>query len=194
MERDWLFTCVYITLSLCTIRLSADQKIKAWPLDILRKGTSLILYYNRGLLVKCCIDILLIAKGFYALYRWGLRPGHTQLRVTRLRLLDTCCLFVLCCVLGGCLGYGFERYFRAAYPYMDGLHAMFVLLTYVLLAHKKLEAWVFWWLANGCFIYVFATQWEDLKSRAMLLKYVVYMVLAVDGWRRWYAALRNRAS
>ncbi|MFN7728166.1 MAG: nicotinamide mononucleotide transporter [Bdellovibrio sp.] len=51
----------------------------------------------------------------------------------------------------------------------------------ILMAHRRIECWIYWVIVNLISIWLYATKGVMLIS----LLYVLFLVLAIFGWRAW---------
>ena len=189
-----------MVLSLVTIVLHIREKRSSWELNAVRKMLGLYIYgVLRQLYIKFSFDFCLILYSCYGWYRWGGKKNKKKLRVTRVPLFEYILLFVLGIAGGILLGDLFAYWVPGSKkPYYDGFHTLFVMITYILLAEKKREAWLFWSVANITYIALF---WGDvvdklhskgaLESAQLLCKYVGYIFLGLHGLLKWHRAMQR---
>jgi len=173
-----------VSLALTVILLNAQQKSIGWLLNLLKKGFSFFVFYQKTLYIKCTLDILLGFKSLYGWYQWKhkdrLKDTEKSITTTRLPVLIG---IGITCILGGLLlGKLYNTYTHCSFPYVDGLHAALVLATYSLMAQKKLEAWPIWMVANSLYIPVCWYKGMYLFT----FKYVAYLVAACYGYMKWH--------
>lgn len=78
----------------------------------------------------------------------------------------------------------------AAMPWRDAFIAMFSVAAQVLQARKNVENWPLWLVVNGVAI---ASYWSAALAFTAFL-YLVYLGLAVAGWRAWATAMREQGN
>ena len=74
----------------------------------------------------------------------------------------------------------------AAFPYVDSFTTVAAIVTTYMVARKVLENWLYWFVIDSVSIYVYLERGLALTA----LLFVVYLVLIVVGWRRWWLAWR----
>ncbi|MEM7174261.1 MAG: nicotinamide riboside transporter PnuC, partial [Bacteroidota bacterium] len=115
-----------------------------------------------------------------------------MLKVSRLSGYDFVCIFLSSILLSFGVGYLYSVYTTGKLPYLDAFHAVLILVTYVLLARKKVEAWLFSICAN--LIYVFVCLQTTLGE--LFLKYMLYIILSCYGYYKWrneYLTIENQS-
>lgn len=168
-------------LAFTVIGLQSQQKTLAWPLNIIKKCLSLFVFYNKALYIKCVIDSALILKSCYGWQKW--QGNKTKIK-GQVSILDThqfIAILIASSTIGCIVGYLYSTYTTTSLPYLDALHATLVLAAYILLARKKLQAWIIWILANIIYLPVC---WQK-ATYLFLLKYTLYIGMACYAYYKW---------
>ena len=181
---------VYLILSMVTIFLSVHQKRSMWVINLTRKSLGFYIYYMVGLYVKCTLDVMLLVKSFYGWVNWGTKPNKGSLSPTFLRPMYLLLLVMVVPLATFPLGLLYASYTASKLPYFDAAHAVLVLLTYGLMAQKKIETWPCWIIANLIYIY---TTWR-LDEYLIVIKYVTYIPFGIYGFYQWYGDYREVAA
>ena len=89
-------------------------------------------------------------------------------------------------VSGLLLGYGLAQFALqvapdAAQPYLDGITSSFSVLATFLLVARQLENWLYFIVIDGVYVFIYASTGAYLYLLIML----VYIVVAVYGYRHW---------
>jgi nicotinamide mononucleotide transporter len=173
------------SIALLALLLNVKKSVWGWPLNILKKGFGLIAFFQKELYIKSGVDLILILSSLYAWQQWHMdKKKKTVDKVTRLPLHLSFLLFAASIFSGLLLGYiARARYPSTSFPYLDGLHATTILLTYRLLAKKKLEAWPLFIFST---LIHFPPCWQK-GLYLFVLKYIGYVGIGIYGFFRWYA-------
>lgn len=167
-------------LASIVVFLNTRQKALTWPLNIIKKILSFLVYYSKGLFIKCTLDILLIGKSCYGWHQWKhKRPNSSQVSTIPPYILITS---IPACILSSlALGWLYATYTTCSLPYIDALHAVLVLIAYTLLVHKKLEAWPIWIIANTIYLPVCYHK----ATYLFMIKYTTYIGMSFYGYYKW---------
>ena len=96
---------------------------------------------------------------------------------------------VLFLTLGSALtlsvGWALARFTDGTLPYLDAGLAAASIIGNILLARRRIENWVLWAVVDAVYVALFVE--KGLPASAA--SYVVFLVLAVVGWRTWQQAM-----
>lgn len=168
-------------LAFTIIGLQSQQKTLAWPLNIIKKSLSLLVFYNKALYIKCLVDGMLILKSCYGWKKWQGNKTKVKGQISVLKSNQFIAILIACSLAGYIIGHLYSTYTSASLPYFDALHATLVLATYILLARKKLQAWIIWILANIIYLPVC---WHK-ATYLFLIKYTLYISMACYSYYKW---------
>jgi nicotinamide mononucleotide transporter len=76
---------------------------------------------------------------------------------------------------------------HAAWPYLDSFSTWVSLLATWMVTQLKLENWLYWIAADAIMAWLFAAQ--GYSATAML--FLIYVVIAVFGFREWLTQYRQ---
>ena len=192
-----MWQLVSTVIAFTVVILTTQENGYAWALNILKKVMNFFIYFAGGLYAKCALDLLLIGKSGYGLYRWGYRSNRKAKKdkITTLlpinMLFYTCMALTIWLVLGYALDWAYMTWpkVQGKSPYIDSFHFAGSLINYYLLAHKKREAWIFSLGGQVAYAYLFATGLQPFA-----FKYVGYTILSIRGFYKWHkAAKANQA-
>lgn len=168
-------------LAFIIVVLHTYEKNLAWPLNLLKKLLSMIVFYSKGLYIKCLVDSVLMLNSYYGWNKWRSKGSITKGSIQRLELYHFVRVVVSCVITGVTVGYLYKTYTHCSLPYWDALHAVFVVATYILLAQKKPEAWIFWIFANMIYLPVC---WHK-GTYLFFIKYILYTSMACYAYYKW---------
>lgn len=181
-------------IAFLVVIFTIHEKSFAWILNIIKKLMNFFIYYSKGLYAKITLDLILIIKSGYALYKWGYQPKKTRIKQNISALTMTELLFFTGLAIIGSLLIGFIlNYSYLVWPslqgqnsYKDGFHTACSIINYYLLAQKKREAWLFSLAGQVVYAYLFATGLEPFA-----FKYIGYTFLSMRGFYKWHQAYRK---
>jgi nicotinamide mononucleotide transporter len=70
----------------------------------------------------------------------------------------------------------------AAFPFVDSFTTVAAIVTTFMVARKVLENWIYWFVIDGISVFVYVARGLELTAAL----FVVYLVLIVVGFRRWW--------
>jgi len=79
------------------------------------------------------------------------------------------------------IGYYLSTLYEARLPYLDALVMVFSVMTTVLMARKVMENWLYWIVIDA---FAIALYWQT-GFYVTIVMFLVYLVLAVYGYRNW---------
>ena len=186
---DWFEFTGLVTGLLC-VWLLIRQNVWTWPIGIVYVCISLWVFLQARLYADLGLHVVFLALNCYGWWYW-VRGGSASTDAVPVTTTEPRVLLVLvslamvAALVSGAL---FARFTDADLPYWDNTTTMLSLAAMWLSTRKKLENWVLWFvvdvLATGIYFH------KGLYFYAVL--YLVYIGMAVQGWRAWRADLLPR--
>jgi nicotinamide mononucleotide transporter len=180
----WLEVVAFL-LALLNIVCNALEIHWGWPLSVLASALYAWLFYASGLYGEAGVNVFFALTALWGWWQW-LR-GHRRagdaapLAVVRLAraawprwLLAQALLWLLCAA-------ALARWTDSTVPWADGFVTAGSVLGTVLLGRKYLENWPVWLMVNAASVALFF--YKGLLLTVLL--YLIFLVLAWWGWRRW---------
>lgn len=171
-----------------SIWLATKENVLYWPTGIV----SLVMYtwtfYNAKLYGESILQVVCLVLMIYGWYEW-LRggKGHTELPVSKTPGRAWPLLF-LAGIAGSVLSALLMRRFTDnPAPAIDASILAFSLVAQLMTARKWIENWIFWIVINVVSIYLYI----DRKLYPTAVLYVVLLLLAFDGYRKWKRSLAS---
>jgi nicotinamide mononucleotide transporter len=178
---SWLEIAAMLT-GVWAVWLTAKQNILCFPVGILNVVLYAFLFFSPGVrlyadaLLQCIYVILLI----YGWKKWsGKQNEETVSEKTDSK--SAARLFLLCFSGTILLGYFFDKYTDAAYPWLDSALTSLSLAAQWMVAKKFIENWIVWIAVDIVYVPLFIV--KHLPLTAIL--YLFFLVLAVIGWIAW---------
>lgn len=188
---DWLEFAGLAAGLLC-VWLLIRQNPWTWPVGIVYVCISLWVFLQAKLYADLGLHLVFLALNGYGWWFW-LHGGSTSEDAVPVTTTDPRTLVALvAAAMAAAMASGawFERHTDAALPYWDNTTTMLSLAAMWLSTRKKLENWILWFvvdvLATGIYFY------KGLYFYTAL--YLVYIGMAVMGWRAWRSAMESPAA
>ena len=177
-------------LGVLGVGLMIRQSIWGWPVGLVQVSLYAWIFFEARLYSDSILQLIFIGLQSYGWWHWHQArrdPARVapELPVTRLSVPAAVTLG-----LGGLVATAWwvefmRRSTDAALPHWDAFILMFSVAAQWLQARKILECWLGWIIVNVVAVGVYWT--KDLRLTAGL--YLVFLGLAVWGWRAWRASL-----
>lgn len=171
-------------LGVVSVALMVRQRPLAWPLGLVMVLLYAIVFAQARLYSDMLLQLVYAVLQLYGWRQWH-RGDAPALAVSRLpwprlgRDLAAGLLLTLA------LGLAMSRYTHAQQPWLDAALTGFSLVAQFWMAHKRLACWPLWLLLDAVYVGLFAA----LQMPLTALLYLVFMGLALQGWRSWRASL-----
>ena len=176
---EWIavgFAFAYVVLAI-------RQSAWCWVASVVSSAIFLVLFGRSGLLMQAWLQAFYIAMAFYGWWAWrGAGASGQTLQVTRWPWRWHAIAIAAVTGLSLLNGYVDSRSGAAGFvPYVDALTAWAAVFTTWLVTRKVLENWLYWIVID---LVSSALYWgQGLQATAVL--FVVYAILAVQGYRQW---------
>jgi nicotinamide mononucleotide transporter len=170
-----------VALALIYLILAAARSIVCWA----AAGISSILYikicYDAHLLIETGLQFFYLLMAVVGYFDW--KKNSTQ-QVTDVTLLSSRSLIigVVCCSFSSVfMAYFFEKFTKAAMPWLDAPITVFSVWATWLVIKKKLQNWLLWIVIDLLAVYLYYKR--NLELTALL--YLLYTLLAFIGYYQW---------
>lgn len=168
--------------------LSIKEKIGAWPFFILCYGAYIYISFRSGFYAFGGMNIAFVGIGIYGWYQWAKPKTESTAWIGRTPSKNWAIIAVLIPCGTFLIGWLLASTGEARYPYIDAFATCCAFTAQWMLSKKYIENWLFWITADvvyACFFFM------DRIWTSVLL-FVVFIFLAVKGWREWKAILSNK--
>lgn len=186
MTTDWLFYLEWLgvaTGALC-VWLNSRQNIWGWPVGLVNMVCYTVICWNGQLYAETGLQIFYGITSVYGWYSWAKNKKHnTQHSIEIQKLNPKKWLWVILtgCIFWGVIWWILHRFTNGDVPAWDALTTAFSLVGQYLLAKRYLENWLLWIGVNAVSIGIY--YYKDLHLTAAL--FLVYLFLAIHGYRKW---------
>ena len=176
------FEVVGVVTGILGVWLTTRQKIWCWPVGLVSVVAFIVVFFRAKLYAAMGLQFVYVGLIGYGWYSWLYGgSGHRALVVSRLPRRLVARLSMVGAGVSLVLGFWLGRSTDEALPYLDGFTTSFSLVAQWMQARKYLENWPVW--AAVDVVYVGMSLSQGLTLTAGL--YVVYICLAVLGFRDW---------
>ena len=192
---DWKLTLqiIGIVLGLLYLWLEYKADIRLWLVGLVMPAVHGLLYFKSGLYADCSMQVYYILAGLYGLAVWhrgeGRKESGRKLEISHTPLRAVPVLAIVLAAVQAVIYYVLTRFTDSTVPFWDSLTTAMSIVAMWLLSRKYVEQWLVWLAVDaitaGLYIY------KGIPYTAGL--YMLYCILAVAGWRRWWKMARSSA-
>ena len=174
---------IAVVFSLISVILTVKNNVWCWPVGIVGIFFYMILFLQHNIMGNALLQLLFIAQSAYGWYKWGepskypikwLSGGSRESVVGATGLLVI--LFSIIIQNKG-----------GQNPYLDGSTTALSIMAMLLMAYRKIDAWVLWIIADLIFIGFFYINGLYLSSGI----YVIFLILATLGLFEWKKSIKT---
>lgn len=188
----WNITLIEVlgfVLSLLAIWLAARNKVATWPLQVISSLIYVYLFYVYALPGEATLNFIYCLLALYGW--WGWRPDsphHRAFTIQRMTRQQWLAGLVLGTMATGVLAQWQFKLGITDLPVLDSGVFVFGLIAQYLQARRLLGNWLWWVVIDLVSAGIYG--YKGLYITAVL--YVIFTVLAVQGWRTWRRQLAIR--
>lgn len=176
-----------VALAIAYLVLAIRQNVLCWFAAFLSSLIYLAVFFQARLYMESALQIFYAGMAVYGYYEWKHGGAeHAGVRITtwnpwqHARALGAI-------AFGSVVAGWLLSHTNAAYPYADSFTTTAAILTTYMVARKILENWLYWFVIDGVSVYLYLSR--GLVLTAAL--FVLYLVLIVIGFRRWWLEWRH---
>ena len=177
---EWTAT----SFSIFFLWLLIRRNIYCWPFGILSSLLSIALFIHVKLYSEAILYAFYVFFGVYGWISWSKHLTHQEngvLQIERAAFRSTIGISALVFISALGLGYFWQSYTDASFPYMDAQTTLFALFATWLEARRVFEGWYFWIVLNIASAVIYAL--KGLHIYAVLM--VIYTAMSIYGWWNW---------
>lgn len=169
--------------------LTVKKNKWCFPIGIINVILSCFLFYESRLYADSLQQLVYIPLLIVGWLNWNANTND-EFIVEHLNKKEIVIYFSLFLTSGFLLGYILKAFSNASFPWIDSLATTASFLAQYLIAKKKIENWIIWIAVNVVYIAVYLQ--KDLELYAVL--YLVYLILAIQGYYQWRKHLTEQAA
>ncbi|MEA1990457.1 MAG: nicotinamide riboside transporter PnuC [Pseudomonadota bacterium] len=175
---EWIAASLGITY----VVLAAKESIWCWPAAFASTLIYTVLFWEGQLPMQAILNFYYMGMAVYGFILWQKSNSESSDIVISTRSFKFHALYILTGLVTSILiGYYLSALYEARLPYLDALVMVFSVMTTVLMARKVMENWLYWIVINA---FAIALYWQT-GFYATIVMFLVYLVLAVYGYRNW---------
>ena len=168
--------------------LTVKKNKWCFPIGIINVILSCFLFYESRLYADSLQQLVYIPLLIVGWLNWNANTND-EFAVEHLNKKEIVIYFSLFMSSGILLGYLLKTFSNASFPWIDSLATTASFLAQYLIAKKKIENWIVWIAVNVVYIILYLQ--KDLELYAVL--YLVYLILAIQGYYQWRKHLTEKA-
>jgi nicotinamide mononucleotide transporter len=173
---------------LISVWLTVKNKVWCWFWGIVSVLVYSVVFWETRLYADMALQLVFVVMNVYGWYAWlhGTSDNETTQRrhISSISRDEIFASLLALAVMALGLGQFLRRFTNAAVPDVDALLTAFSLVAIWMQARKYRENWLVWLVADVLYVGLFLNR--KLWLTAAL--YLVFCVMAVQGWREWNAA------
>lgn len=171
-----------VMLALAYLVLVIQQNVFCWPAQLVSSFLYVAIFFQARLYMESVLNLFFAAMAVYGWYRWTF--GGSQRERLQISMwapyqhgIVLTSILVLTVLSGIIL-----RQTDAVFPFLDSFTTITAVFATYMVAHKILENWVYWLVIDSLSVWLYEARELHLTS----LLFVLYLVLIVIGFRRWW--------
>ncbi len=180
-----------VVLGVAYLLLAMRESLWCWYAAFASTAIFLVLFWRVNLLMESALQVYYLVMAVYGWWQWqhgdDSNRGLTISRWTRQRHIMAITAILVAALISGAL---LHHYTQAAMPYLDSFTTWGAVLTTWMVARKILENWLYWLVIDSVSIFLYVNR--ELYLTALL--FIVYLVIAVFGYRKWLLHYRTQSS
>lgn len=182
-------------LGIVSVLLSIRKNIIVYPIGIFSTSIYIYLNYNWALYGEMLINIYYTIMSCYGWWQWHIakenftsdlnfKSQNLALQIIGLFIVGYLAIFLIYYIHLG----SFDAI--PSINFIDCLASAIFIVAMYLMAHKRIENWIFWMFGNCLAIYLFIFKGYAITA----LQFFVFFLLAIKGWVFWRRNKMNSIS
>lgn len=171
-----------VVLAIAYLVLAIRQNILCWYAAFASSLIYLAVFFGARLYMESALQIFYAAMAVYGYVQWKYGGAeHAGVRITTWSARQHAFALGIIAVLSSSLGWLMSRT-DAAFPFADSFTTVAAIVTTFMVARKILENWLYWFVIDGISVFIYIARGLELTAAL----FVLYLVLIVVGFRRWW--------
>jgi nicotinamide mononucleotide transporter len=168
---------IAVIFSLISAILTTKKNQLCWPIGIIGVIAYGFVFYQNRDWSNFILQFVFIVQSFYGWINWN--KSETK-GVSSLDTYEKFNLIIACFVVFFCLFF-INKVFSGSFIELDAITSTLSIFGMLLISKSKIEAWLFWILADVIYIYFFFLNQLYLSSAL----YFLFLILATYGYLNW---------
>ena len=178
-----LLEVVAVILGIAYVILAAKESVWCWVAGFFSTLIYTYLFFDGQLYFSTILNLFYMGMSIYGFILWGkgIKRDDTKLKVTGWSYRRQVTAILGAVFISFILAFFFADMLNARMPYLDASVTVFSMLATWMMAHKILQAWIFWVVIDSAAIILY---WSTGYHVTIVL-FMFYIVLAVYGYASW---------
>jgi nicotinamide mononucleotide transporter len=184
-----VWEAIAVILGIAYLLLAVREHSACWYAAFVSSIIFLVLFWDVSLLMESGLQAYYVGMAVYGWWRWQRRAGaEGSLQIRRWHSYQHA--IAVTAIVAGSLASGWllSENTQAALPYLDSFTTWGAILTTWMVTQKILENWLYWLVIDAASIYLYLDR--ELYLTAAL--FVIYIIIALFGYRQWLLNYRNQ--
>jgi len=171
-----------VALAICYLVLAIRQNIYCWYAAFVSSLIYTAVFFSARLYMESVLQIFYAAMAVYGYIQWKYGgTEHAGVQITTWSARQHLFALGVIAILSGSLGWLMSRT-DAAFPFIDSFTTVAAIVATFMVARKILENWLYWFVIDGISVFIYSARELDLTA----VLFVLYLILIVIGFRRWW--------
>jgi nicotinamide mononucleotide transporter len=185
------FEAAAVLLGITYLLLAVKENLWCWYAAFASTLIYLFLFWEVSLVMESALQLYYLVMAVYGWWQWQHGAGQDgELEISRWRWHRHLVAVIAIAGTSAASGFLLQQYSSAALPFVDSFTTWGSVLATAMVARKVLENWLYWLVIDSVSIYLYLDR--ELYLTAGL--FLVYLVIAVFGFRQWLAHYRNQSA
>lgn len=148
---------IAVSFAILYLVYAAKKKVICWFFGIIScVFWAYATFYLYDLYIDALLQLFYIVISFLGIYQW-LYGGKSKqnLEISSLTTKQHILIVSVGFILTGIVGYFFDTYTPAAATYIDSFTTIFSIITTFLVIQKKIDNWIYWFVINSVYVYLY---------------------------------------
>lgn len=169
-------------LAIAYLVLAIRQNILCWFAAFASSLLYMAVFFGARLYMESALQIFYAAMAVYGYLQWKYGgAAHAGVRISRWSARQHALALAVIATASGSIGWLMTRT-DAAFPFVDSFTTVAAIVTTFMVARKVLENWLYWFVIDGISVIIYIARGLELTAAL----FIVYLVLIVVGFRRWW--------
>ncbi len=179
---------VNLVLGVAGVWLMIRRSLWAFPIGLVAVTVQGVLFFRTRIYADAVLQVFFFVTLAWGWWHWVKAGGETkELPVTKLGRKGRVIVVVVASITTVAWALALRRWTDAVIPWRDAFIAAFSVVAQVLQARKQVETWPLWVIVN---LVAIPAYWSASLAYSAFL-YLIYLGLALTGWRAWHRALKS---
>ena len=175
-----------VVLAIAYLALAIRQNILCWFAAFASSLLYMVVFFSARLYMESALQIFYAAMAVYGYVQWKYGGAeHAGVEIATWTVDQHALTLGVIVILSASLGWLMSRT-DAAFPFVDSFTTVSAIVATFMVARKILENWLYWFVIDGISVFIYLARGLELTAAL----FIVYLVLIVVGFRRWWLDLR----